>query len=108
MKMIVSSKRYSIRVSRRSAPRLKPLAAALLLAGIAAAPLAAWAQTKSNPVCPTETAFYDPGRAEDIIVPKGYKVEVFAKGLNFPTDVAFVGDKHSFKEIGRASCRERV
>src|SRR6267378_2938650 len=98
MKTIVSSKRYSIRVSRRSAPRLKPLAAALLLAGIAA-PLAAWAQNKSNPVCPTETAFYNPGHAEDIIVPKGYKVEVFARDLNFPTDVAFVGDKHSFKVV---------
>src|SRR5712664_3409004 len=99
MKGIVTSRQYSTRVSRRSAPPRKALAAALLLATVAAAPLAAWAQTKSNPVCPTETAFYDPGRAEDIVVPKGYKVEVFARDLNFPTDVAFVGDKHSFKVV---------
>src|SRR3979490_3097879 len=92
MKPIFSSKQYS-RGGRDA------LAAALLIAGIAAAPLAAWAQTKSNPVCPTETAFYDPGHAEDIIVPKGYKVEVFARDLNFPTDVAFVGDKYSFKVV---------
>ena len=106
MKGVVSSRQCSIHVSPRSAARKAlhrggrdALAAALVLAGIAAAPLAAWAQTKSNPVCPTETAFYDPGRAEDIIVPKGYKVEVFARDLNFPTDVAFVGDQHSFKVV---------
>ena len=36
--------------------------------------------------------FYNPGSAQDIIVPAGYKAEVFAKGLNFPTDIAFLGD----------------
>src|SRR5882757_10103803 len=92
MKTIVSSKQCS-RVGSDA------LAAALLAAGMTATPLAAWGQTKSNPVCPTETAFYDPGRAEDIVVPKGYKVEVFARDLNFPTDVAFVGDQHSFKVV---------
>jgi glucose/arabinose dehydrogenase len=30
-------------------------------------------------------------------VPRGFKVEVFAKGLNFPTDVAFVGSEDDFK-----------
>src|SRR6266852_6222306 len=106
MKGIVTSKQYSTRVSRRSSARSAlrrggkdAVAAALLLAGIAAAPVAAWAQTKSNPVCPTETAFYNPGHAEDIVVPKGYKVEVFARDLNMPTDVAFVGDKNSFKVV---------
>src|SRR5256885_1649828 len=98
MKMIVSSKRYSIRVSHRSAPRLKPLAAALLLAGIAAAPAAALADA-SNRVCPRESVFFDPGNAEDIVLPKGYKVEVFAKGLNFPTDVAFLGGKDDFRVL---------
>ena len=78
MKGSVSSKSHSSCLSHYGAARGSPsrrgrnaLAAALLLAGIAAAPVAAWAQTKSNPVCPTETAFYDPGRAEDIVVPKG-------------------------------------
>src|SRR6267378_4403724 len=106
MKGIVSSKPHSSCLlhcsSARGSPRRRgkgALGAALLLAGVAAAPVAAWAQTKSNPVCPTETAFYDPGHAEDIVVPKGYKVEVFARDLNFPTDVAFIGDKNSFKVV---------
>ena len=98
MKTMVSSKRYSTRVSRRSAPRRSALAAALVLAGIAVAPPAALADA-SNPVCPAETVFFDPGNAEDIVVPKGYKVEVFAKGLNFPTDVAFLGSKDDFRVL---------
>ena len=105
MKGIVLLKPHSSCLSHCSTARGSPrrrgkgaVAAALLLAGLAAAPLAAWAQ-KSNPVCPTETAFYNPGHAEDIVVPTGYKVEVFARDLNFPTDVAFVGDKQSFKVV---------
>ena len=79
--------------------RLSKMAAALAVVGLAA-PAAAWAA--ANPVClsngsPTETAYYDPGNAEDIVVPRGFKVEVFARGLNFPTDVAFVGGKDHFK-----------
>src|ERR687887_2587686 len=49
----------------------------------------ALAQTATNPNCPAEAVFYNPGNGEDIIVPQGYKVEVFARDLNFPTDVAF-------------------
>ncbi|HEV7477495.1 MAG TPA: hypothetical protein VGO02_07145 [Burkholderiales bacterium] len=43
--------------------------------------------------------YYNPGDGEDIVVPRGYKVEVFAKDLNFPTDVAFLGDKHNFRVL---------
>jgi len=78
--------------------RSEAVGAALLLAGVACAPVAALADA-FNPVCPTEAAFYNPGNGEDIVVPKGYKVEVFARDLNFPTDVAFVGNKHSFKVV---------
>jgi glucose/arabinose dehydrogenase len=106
MKGIVLLKPHSSCLSHCSAARGSPyrrgkgaVATALLLAGVAAAPLAAWAQPKSNPVCPTETAFYNPGHAEDIVVPKGYKVEVFARDLNFPTDVAFVGNKDRFQVV---------
>lgn len=73
---------------------LSKMAAALAVAGLAA-PAVAWAA--ANPNCPNETAFYDPGNGEDIVVPRGFKVEVFARGLNFPTDVAFVGNKDRFK-----------
>jgi glucose/arabinose dehydrogenase len=75
------------------------VAVALALAGLAAAPAAAWAQTKANPVCPSEIAHYNPGHGEDIVVPKGFKVEVFARDLNFPTDIAFVGSKDKFQVV---------
>jgi len=105
MKRIVSSKQYPSRITCRSAARNAPhrrgkdaVAAALLLAGIAVAPVAALADA-SNPVCPAETVFFNPGHGEDIVVPKGYKVEVFAKGLNFPTDVAFLGSRDNFRVL---------
>ena len=77
--------------------KLSSIAVGLALAGMAAVPVAAWAQTKANPVCPNETAHYNPGNGEDIVVPRGFKVEVFARDLNMPTDIAFVGNKDRFK-----------
>ena len=78
--------------------KLTTLAASLLLAGMGAAPFAAHAD-KSSPRCPAETAFYDPGQGQDVVLPEGYKIEVFAKDLNFPSDIEFVGDKHNFRAI---------
>src|SRR3979490_1028553 len=75
--------------------KLPGIAVAVARAGMAAVPAAAWAQSNAN--CPEESVYYNPGNGEDIIVPRGFKVEVFAKGLNFPTDVAFVGNKDNFK-----------
>ncbi len=74
-----------------------PLAfgAALLLASSASPAMAV--ETLSNPICPQETALFDPGNGEDIKVPEGYHVSVFAKGLNFPTGIAFRGDKDKFE-----------
>jgi glucose/arabinose dehydrogenase len=68
----------------------------LLLALVLLAPGVARAAT-GNPACPGEDVFFDPGNGEDIVVPTGYKVEVFAKGLNFPTAIAFRGDEKNFK-----------
>src|SRR4030095_15815614 len=79
--------------------KLSSIAVGLALAGMAAVPVAAWAQTKANPVCPNETAHYNPGNGEDIAVPRGFKVEVFARDLNMPTDIAFVGNKHKFHAV---------
>ena len=47
--------------------------------------------TIANPIdgCSGNTALYDPGEGQDIVVPDGYTVSVFAKGLNFPTGIAF-------------------
>src|SRR5215467_1318503 len=74
-------------------------AAAALLVGVAAFSVTAVSADLSNPVCPTETVHFNPGNGEDIVVPQGYKVEVFAKGLNFPTDVVFLGNKNNFQVL---------
>jgi hypothetical protein len=73
---------------------------ALWVAFAAALPMtSAFAQTKGNAACPGEEVFYDPGNGEDIAVPEGYEVEVFAKDLNFPTGIAFRGNKESFEVL---------
>src|SRR5437899_1828414 len=102
MRGIVSVRQYSTRVSRRSTAIRNALAAALFLAGIAVVPPAALADA-SNPVCPAETVFFDPGHGQDIVVPSGFEVSVFAKGLNFPTAVAFRGDGRRFEVFVLAS-----
>src|SRR2546425_283192 len=75
--------------------KLGAITAALVLAGIASSPSLAFADV-ANAGCPVEKVFYDPGHGQDIIVPEGFKVEVFAKGLNFPTAIAFKGSKEKF------------
>ena len=60
-------------------------------------PTLATAQTKGNPLCPGEDVFFDPGHGQDIVVPQGFEVSVFAKGLNSPTAVAFRGDARRFE-----------
>jgi hypothetical protein len=55
------------------------------------------AATVANPLCPTETAFFDPGNGGDIHLPPGFTVSVFAKGLNMPTGIAFLGNSNNFQ-----------
>src|SRR5438445_5278000 len=64
---------------------------------VLALPTLATAQTRGNPLCPGEDVFFDPGHGQDIVVPQGFEVSVFAKGLNFPTAVAFRGDGRRFE-----------
>jgi hypothetical protein len=71
--------------------------AALVIAPVLVQPKMAAAQLVKNPLCPAETAIYAPGHAQDIVVPSGFQVSVFAKGLNQPTGIAFVGNKNNFK-----------
>ena len=67
-------------------------------------PNAAGAATVANPLCPTETVKFDPGQGQDIVVPKGFKVSVFASGLNFPTGLAFrlIGNQGDDDKGGRS------
>jgi glucose/arabinose dehydrogenase len=73
------------------------LTAALGVAPFLMSPIAAQAATVANPLCPAETAFYAPDQGGDITVPPGFKVSVFASGLNAPTGIAFLGNKNNFQ-----------
>src|SRR5262245_13861489 len=66
---------------------------AVMLVGVTSAE----AQTAGNAACPGEDVFFNPSHGEDIIVPPGYKVEVVAKGLNFPSGIAFKGNSKDFE-----------
>jgi hypothetical protein len=73
------------------------LTAALGVAPLLMSPIAAQAATVANPLCPAETAFFAPGNGQDITVPPGFTVSVFASGLNMPTGIAFAGNKNNFQ-----------
>ena len=73
------------------------LTGALGIAPFLMSPIAAQAATVANPLCPAETAFFAPDQGSNIVVPKGFKVSVFASGLNAPTGIAFLGNKNNFQ-----------
>src|SRR6266571_3165001 len=60
-------------------------------------PTLATAQTRGNPICACEDVFFNPGNGENIVVPSGFEVSVFKSGLNFPTAVAFRGNRQRFE-----------
>jgi hypothetical protein len=66
-------------------------------APLLALPAVGEAATVTNPICPTEVALFNPGGGSDIVVPPGFKVSVFAAGLNFPTGIAFLGNSQRFQ-----------
>src|SRR5256885_7877667 len=68
----------------------------VVLIGILASSPSAHAQTAANPLCPGEDVFFNPGNGQDIVVPSGFTVSAFVKGLNFPTAVAFRGNARRF------------
>ena len=55
------------------------------------------AATVANPICPDNTALFNPDNGNDIVVPAGFKVSVFVSGLNAPTGIAFKGNSQSFE-----------
>jgi hypothetical protein len=68
------------------------LIAALAVAPILALPAVAEPKIVANPLCPDNTAFFDPTLPPSINLPDGFQASVFASGLNAPTGIAFVGD----------------
>ena len=73
------------------------LTAAFAFAPFLALPAVAGAATVANPICTNNTALFNPDNGSDIVVPAGFKVSVFATGLNFPTGIAFLGNSQSFQ-----------
>ena len=55
------------------------------------------AATVANPLCTDNTALFDPGTGQNIVLPAGFTVSVFAKGLNMPTGIAFLGNAQQFQ-----------
>ncbi|HYL16740.1 MAG TPA: hypothetical protein VEV41_27135 [Terriglobales bacterium] len=55
----------------------------------------------ANPIsgCSGNTALFNPAQGQDIVVPAEFTVSVFAKGLNFPTGIAFLrrGEGNGFE-----------
>lgn len=68
-----------------------------LLALSVGSPAIAAAATIANPLCPNNTALFNPDNGQGIAVPPGFKVSVFKSGLNFPTGIAFRGNKQHFE-----------
>ena len=77
--------------------RSHTLTVAFAVAPLLALPSVAAAATVTNPLCSGETVLFNPGNGEDIVVPPGFKVSVFASGLNMPTGIAFRGDANRFE-----------
>src|SRR6266545_1872512 len=77
--------------------RFSSLPVTVLLALVLTPPTLATAQMLGNPLCPGEDVFFNPGNGENIVVPSGFEVSVFKSNLNFPTAVAFRGNRDRFE-----------
>jgi hypothetical protein len=75
----------------------RALKSAFLLASLLVLPTVAETATVGNALCPGEEVSFNPGNGEHIVVPDGFKVSVFASGLNFPTGIAFRGNSQRFE-----------
>lgn len=74
-----------------------PIVLCMLALLLNLAPSPATAADVTNPACPVEIVKFNPANGEDIIVPQGFKISVFKAGLNFPTSIAFRGNKTRFE-----------
>jgi hypothetical protein len=71
---------------------------ALAFASLCASPaIATAANIVANPLCPDNTAFFDPTLPPSINLPPGFTASVFAARLNMPTGIAFVGNANNFQ-----------
>src|SRR5689334_9610200 len=69
----------------------------------------------ANPICPDNTANFNPTLPPSIVLPPGFTASVFVSGLNFPTGIAFGGDSQNFQVfvlesghgLGGSRCNEQ-
>src|SRR5712664_797295 len=80
---------------RSSRPRAISFVFALAL--FLTLPASADATTVANPICTNNHVSFNPDQGQDIVVPQGFRVSVFATGLNFPTGIAFRGNQGRFE-----------
>ena len=73
------------------------LVAALVSAPFLSLPAVAANNVVANPICPDNTANFNPTLSPSIDLPPGFTASVFASGLNFPTGIAFLGDSQNFQ-----------
>src|SRR5262244_2114083 len=73
------------------------LTAVVAFASFLAVVAGAEAATVANPLCTDNTALFDPGTGQNIVLPAGFTVSVFATGLNMPTGIAFLGNAQQFQ-----------
>ena len=86
-----------------------------VLSALLALPAVAANNVVANPICPDNTANFNPTLAPSIDLPPGFTASVFASGLNFPTGVAFLGDSQNFQVfvlesghgLGGSRCNEQ-
>jgi len=78
---------------------LKPLVAALVFAPFLSIPAIAANNVVANPICPDNTANFNPTLTPSIDLPPGFTASVFVSGLNFPTGIAFLGDSQNFQVL---------
>jgi hypothetical protein len=77
--------------------RSRTMTAVCALTPFLALPTVAEAATIANPICPNNTALFNPDNGTDIVVPAGFKVSVFVSGLSAPTGIAFRGNSQNFE-----------
>jgi hypothetical protein len=89
--------------------------AAFAAAPFLALPAVAANNVVANPICPDNTANFNPTLPPSIDLPPGFTASVFAAGLNAPTGIAFLGDSQNFQVfvlesghgLGGSRCNEQ-
>ena len=95
--------------------RSHTLTAVFAVAPFLSLPAVAANNVVANPICPDNTANFNPTLSPSIDLPPGFTASVFVSGLNFPTGIAFLGNSQNFQVfvlesghgLGGSRCNEQ-